>query len=248
MYLVILMVVWSTVSFCSAPKKVVSCTIDDLTNHLQEVIKKDEISVTDILQHATVEEMGHITYGDAKKFSEDLVEYTNECDKDAKFIHTWKTNQTSSSTVQTSKGQNFSIGGGPSVGAYGGSVGLSGSYTGSRCKTDQQNIGQGESESSTVEVTVGKGETVVIKERLVKVEEQAHCTLELLLEDKQEIEFKKVQKTHKVKVRKKDFLNFEGATIKGDLIYCTFSGPCTFNKTQRKVTSSIRETGTETSS
>ena len=74
------MVVWSTVSFCSASKKVVSCTIDDLTNHLQKVIKKDEISVTDILEDATVKEIGHITYGDTKKFSENLVEYKNKCD------------------------------------------------------------------------------------------------------------------------------------------------------------------------
>ena len=72
-------------------------------------------------------------------------------------------------------------------GAYGGSVGLSGGYTYSRCKTHQQNKGQGESESSTVEVRVRKGETIIIKEKLVEVEERANCSLELVLEDGQKL-------------------------------------------------------------
>ena len=238
------MVVWSTVSFCSAPKKVdnSSCTIDDLTTHLQKVIKKyknvDDISVTDILEDATVKVVGHAVYEKAEKFSEDLVEYTNECDKDAKFIHTWKTNQKSSSTVQTSKGHSFRISGGPGFNAFGGSVALSGGYTYSRCKTHQQNKGQGESESSTVEVTVGKGETIVIKEMLYEVEKQADCTLELVLEVGQKIEFKKKKKADKVKVRNKDFENFEWARIERDLIFCTFTGKCCFHTTQRRVISS----------
>ena len=157
-----------------------------------------------------------------------------------KIIHTCQTNQKSSFTVQTSKGHTIGISGGPGFSAFGKNAALSGSYTYSRCKTHQQNEGQGASQSSTVEVTVGKGEAIIVKEMLFEVEKQADCTLELVLEEGQKIEFRK-KKTDKVEVSTEDFKDFKWARKEGNLIICSLIDKCTFYKTERKVISS-RET------
>ena len=225
------------------------CTIDELTTHLLNLIQKyknvnvNEISVTEFLKDADYKYLLRENFVNTieVKLSEDYVWYKNECNEDAKFIHTCQTNQKSSSTVQTSKGHTIGISGGPSVGAFGGNVALSGGYTYSRAKTHQQNEGQGASQSSTVEVTVGKGEAIIVKEMLFEVEKQADCTLELVLEEGQKIEFRKNKKTDKVKVSTEDFKDCKWARIEGNLIICSLTDKCTFYKTERKVISS-RET------
>lgn len=227
-------------SECAEQEGYDGCTIDEVNTHLQNVIKNmDEISVTDFLKDANIKKVKKTLSEKIVQISEDLVVYENECDKDAKFIHTWKNDQMSSSTVQTSKGHTFGISGGPCVSAFGGSVALSGRYAYSRAKCHQQSEGQGASQSSTVEVTVGKGEAIVIKETVLEVKVQADCVLELVLEVGKTFELQnKHNKTVKVKVKNKDFQDIKWAKIKGNLIFCTFTGKCTFFTTNRKVTCS----------
>ena len=70
---------------------------------------------------------------------------------------------------------------------------------------------------------------------LFEVEQQADCTLELVLEEGQKIEFrKKNKKTDKVKVKTEDFKGYDWATIDGNLIICSLTDKCTFTKLNAK--------------
>lgn len=244
-------VVWSTISLCSASifrcaekesEGIASCTFNQLTAHLQNVIQKhknvDDISVADFLKDTKWKCVwrGRFVNETVVQSSEHHVYYKNECDKEAKFIHTCKNDQMSSVTVQTSKGHTIGISGGPSFGAFGSNFAFSGGYGYSRAKTHQQNKGQGASQSTTVEVTVGKGETIVIKEMLYDVKQQADCILELVLEEGQKFR-KKSKKNDEVKVTSKDFQP-EWARTEDNLIFCTVTDKCTFLTTQRAVISS----------
>ena len=159
----------------------------------------------------------------------------------AKYMHKSQYDKCSSVSFKTSKAHKIGILGGLGGSAMGAKVGVGINYEHNRNKEDGKNTTQVESKELTVEIHVPINTAIVVKEIVYYVEKIAECTLELVLNTKDEIPYTytiEKEKSDKLKVKdlwSRILCHCSWAREEDDSVICTFTCQCCLYTTEHRL-------------
>ena len=232
----------------SADRERDAADYDTLLNAMYKGLDKNEVKIDEkFLREAQykIVSKGRYKYtvGGRWLISEEDSRYENMSTPKAKYTHRSRYDQHSSVSFKTSKGNKIGISAGLGGSAMGTNVGLGINYEHNRNKEDGQNKTRVESKESIVEIEVPINTAVVVKELVYRVEKTAECTLELELNEDDEISYtytkeKGESMSDKAKIKylwKKILSHCSWARREDNLVICTFTSKCCFYTTEHRM-------------
>ena len=232
----------------SADRERDAADYDTLLNAMHKGLDKNEVKIDEkFLREAQykIVSKGRYKYtvGGRWLISEEDSRYENMSTPKAKYTHRSRYDQHSSVSFKTSKGNKIGISAGLGGSAMGTNVGLGINYEHNRNKEDGQNKTRVESKESIVEIEVPINTAVVVKELVYRVEKTAECTLELELNEDDQISYtytkqKGESMSDKAKIKDlwtKNLSLCSWARREDKLVICTFTSKCCFYTTEHRM-------------